>query len=168
MKLYSRGYIFLNMFVLLSASLFLVSCNKDETTIGPNSGSTSAGSTYLIFKVNGIAMDLSNSATGYYSTSSSSPGTYITSSPSGFTYPELDLGFPGKTTGTFTDANGAWLDYTDANNVDYYYNPSTCSITVTQYGNVGGYIVGTFTAIKHSSNSTATITEGKFSVKRTY
>jgi hypothetical protein len=168
MKSYLRGYIFLNMFVLLSALLFLVSCNKDETTTGPNSGSTGAGSTYLTFKVNGIAMDLSTSATGYYSTSSSSPGTYITSSPSGFTHPELDLGFPGKTTGTFTETSGGWLDYTDANNVDYYYSPYTCTITVTQYGNVGDYIVGTFTATKHSSNSTATITEGKFSVKRTY
>jgi hypothetical protein len=159
------------MCVLLSASLFFVSCNKDEesTTSPGSSTGTGSGSTYLTFKVNGIAMDLTQSGPiGFYSTSSSSLGTYITSSPSGFTHPELDLGFPGKTTGTFTDANGGWLDYTDANNVNYYYSPSTCSITVTQYGDVGGYIVGTFSATKHSSTSTATITDGKFSVKRTY
>ena len=168
MKPYLRRVLFLNMIVLLSASLFFVSCNKDETTTGPNSGSTGTGSTYLTFKVNGVVTDLSKSATGYYSTSSSSPGTYITSSPSGFTHPEIDLGFSGKTTGTFTETTGGWLDYTDANNVDYYYSPYTCTITVTQYGNVGGYIAGTFTATKYSSSSTATITEGKFSVIRTY
>jgi hypothetical protein len=168
MKSYLRGYICSSLFILLM-SLFIVSCAKDETTVGPDSSSKGSGSTYLTFKVNGVAMDLTQSGPiGYNSQSSSSPGSYITSSPSGFTHPELRLGFPGTATGTFTETTGGWLDFTDANDVNYYYAPYTCSITVTQYGAVDGYIVGTFSATKHSSNSTATITEGKFSVKRTY
>jgi len=172
MKSFFRGYTHSTFFVLLSISLLLISCDKkDETTTGPDSGSpgsgSNSGSTYFTFKVNGVAQNFSQYNTvGYYY--SASNGTYITTSPSGFSYPSVNLGFPGKTTGTFTQTSGGWLDYTDANNVDYYYEPSTCSITVTQYGDVGGYIVGTFSAVKHSSSSTATITEGIFSVRRTY
>ena len=155
------------LFVLLSMSFLFVSCDKTEETVGPNSGSPGSGSTYLTFKVNGVTMDFGQyNPYGYYYATNG--GTYIDGHPGGFNNPDFELGFPGKTTGTFTETSGGWLDYTDASGTDYYYEPSTCTITITQYGDVDGYIVGTFSATKHSSSSTATITEGKFSVKRTY
>jgi hypothetical protein len=167
MNLSFRRYTHSILLVLLFVSLFLVSCDKTEVTTGPNSGSNGSGSTYFTFKVNGVAMDFAQyNPNGFYYASDNS--THIYGTPGGFSSPYFDLGFYRKATGTFTEANGAWVDYTDANGIDYYYDPSTCSITVTQYGDVGGYIVGTFSAVKHSSNSTATITDGKFSVKRTY
>lgn len=165
MKSYLREHFYLNLFVLLFVSLFSISCNKDESnSTDPSSGSSSS---YITCKVNGVAMNFTQETpVGYYYSTNNK--TYVTSHPSGFTHPEINLGFPGKATGTFTESDGAFLDYTDANDVDYYYEPSTCSVTVTQYGDVGSYIVGTFTATKHSSSSTATITEGRFSVQRTY
>ncbi|RPI02169.1 MAG: hypothetical protein EHM64_14480 [Ignavibacteriae bacterium] len=173
MKSSIYGYQKLAAFVILSASLLFISCSKDETTVGPNSSSNNngsnsdAGSAYFTFKVDGVAMDfLQYNPTGFYYATNG--GTYISGREGGFTYPDFDLGFPGKTTGTFTESSGGWVNYTDANNVDYYYEPSTCTITVTKYGAVGDYIVGTFSATKNSSTNTVSITEGRFSVIRTY
>jgi hypothetical protein len=149
--------------LLFCAAILFTSCDDDKSNPASNTG----GSEYLTFKVNGAAMDFAQyGPSGYYYSANSQ--TYISGRAGGFASPDFDLGFPGKTTGTFTETSGGWVDYTDANGVNYYVDPSTCSITVTQYGEVGGYIVGTFSAVKSDGTNTATITEGRFSVKRTY
>ncbi|MGD0036731.1 MAG: hypothetical protein ABSC53_05515 [Bacteroidota bacterium] len=160
MKSYLRGYICLNMFVLLSASLFLVSCNKDERSItGPSS---STNSTYFTMKVNGVAMSFDTTA-GCYDDYGNF--TIITTAPYAWTHPEIDLTIPGMTTGTFTQANGGTVAYIDTSNYSYG-NAQTCTITITQYGDEGGYIVGTFSATDTCGGKTAKITEGRFSVIR--
>jgi hypothetical protein len=167
LKSYYREYTCLFLFILLM-SLFLVSCKKDDHTVAFDSTEPGSGTAYMAFRVNGVAMDCSQySLSGFYFSTTNK--TYISISPNGVTYFELNFGFSGKASGTFTETTGAWLNYTDEINGNYYYAPNTCSITVTQYGDVDYYIVGTFSATKTSSNNnTATITEGKFSVKRTY
>jgi hypothetical protein len=148
---------------LLCASLLFISCDDDKS----NPAGSTGGSEYLTFKVNGTAMDFAQyGPSGFYYSANNQ--TSIVGRTGGFANPDFSLGFPGKTTGTFTEASGGWVDYTDANGTNYYVEPSTCSITVTQYGEVGGYIVGTFSAVKSDGSNTATINDGRFSVKRTY
>jgi hypothetical protein len=168
MKPTFRAFLPLTLCFFLSASLLLTSCDEDKSNPTNNNNNNTSGSVYLTFKVNGVAKDYAQyNPFGYYYANNN--GSYIDGREGGFTHPDFNLGFPGKTTGTFTEANGGWLDYTDENDVDYALTSSTCTITVTQYGAVDGYIVGTFSAVKYSpSNLTATVTEGKFSVKRTY
>jgi hypothetical protein len=149
-------------------SLLLVSCKEGDHTVAFDSTGPGSGTAYLAFRVNGVAVDCSPyTMSGFYSSTTNK--TFISFLPSGVTYFELNFGFSGKATGTFTETTGGWLNYTDEINGNYYYAPNTCSITVTQYGDVGHFIVGSFSATKTSSNnSTATITEGIFSIKRTY
>lgn len=94
-------------------------------------------------------------------------GTYFTGSTFSPAYSYLDANFAGSATGTFPLS----ISVTDKNQQTYIsYNTSpglSVSAQITEYGNVGGYIAGTFSGNLKAANSSATkLVSGSFRIKR--
>lgn len=79
----------------------------------------------------------------------------------------LDLIFPSKSTGSWTDLTNANMTLTiQQSGTINFYGLGTCLISVSQYGAVNDVVVGTFSGTLVSFSDTVKITEGTFSAKR--
>lgn len=84
----------------------------------------------------------------------------------------MNIVIPEKTTGEWTNIEGAYILYTDNGKKGYEaYNEMTDSksltVIITEYGDVGDFIEGTFSAkLSDEFNNIINISEGKFKVKR--
>ena len=84
---------------------------------------------------------------------------------------KVNIYFPGKTMGTFSASDGVTFQVIDSDGGQWYGGDSFSefSVVVTAYGAVGEKIEGTFSGMVISDDNesvTASVTEGKFSVKR--
>ena len=69
-----------------------------------------------------------------------------------------------------TEADGAMVTYAESATsafVAMAISPGTsCTVTITEYGPVGGLVVGTFSAVVSDGTDTRTISNGTFCVVR--
>ena len=88
----------------------------------------------------------------------------------GSQYPSIGIVFPGGTAGTFTEADGVVVTYAESAASAFIamtISPGTsCTVTITEYGPVGGLVVGTFSAVVSDGSNTLTISNGTFCVVR--
>ncbi len=88
----------------------------------------------------------------------------------GSQYPSIGIVLPGAATGTLTEADGVMVTYsesaTSAFTAMLIIPGTSCTVTITDYGSVGGLVEGTFSAVVSDGTSTLTITNGTFSVVR--
>lgn len=174
-----RGAIWwLSMALLGMAALFLAGCSDEEED------SSSGSSESFVISINGAAdITFSDSAEvgGVYATTEVNPDFLWADSTAivagGFGTPPGGLvTADGSSTGTFNFIGGnAYMSYTVSATLGYVAADgfgTIGSVTITQYGSVGGYIEGTFTvtdAVEFVSGSPsgATVTlDGSFSVIR--
>ncbi|MCD4792683.1 MAG: hypothetical protein K8R54_05595 [Bacteroidales bacterium] len=84
----------------------------------------------------------------------------------------MNIVIPEKTTGEWTNADGAYILYTNDGKTGYeVYNNMKGSkplyVIITKYGNVGDFIEGTFSAkLSDEFNNIIEISEGRFKVER--
>jgi hypothetical protein len=135
---------------------------------GPRSslvfGTTSLGAVSISFFLNGVYKSYSEAYTNSYLDTSAPPYTVINGSAYdvsfGFRRINLSVLIRGSTAGTYpADRFLASVLYSR----DPTIYSSSCAVTISQYGAVGGQIVGTFSAILDDGS---TITSGSFNVLR--
>lgn len=124
-----------------------------------------------------IAFDLDGSPAGYSGVAGavyeiSADITVIAARASADSqYPSIALIVPGGDAGTFTEADGVMVTYAESATsafVAMMMAPGTsCTVTITNYGPVGGSVEGTFSAVVSDGTNTRTISNGTFSVVRT-
>lgn len=88
----------------------------------------------------------------------------------GSQYPSVAIVLPGGGIGTLTEADGVMVTYAESaasGFVAMSMAPGTsCTVTITDFGPVGGLVVGTFSAVVSDGTDTLTISNGTFCVVR--
>ncbi|MBU1078607.1 MAG: hypothetical protein KKH98_15015 [Spirochaetes bacterium] len=171
------------MILILSISFLITGCSQDSKDDNPLSPVPAAVDpappaavpepTSFLYKMDGVQVDNSVRCGGFYDLSYSE--TVLGGWDNNSTYkPILYLNTPGKTTGTFTETDGAWALYVVSTNEVYYINLNSnnvCLITINSIGGVGKRIKGSFTLeMTNITSSTPTdkimITDGSFNIIR--
>ena len=84
----------------------------------------------------------------------------------------LNIIVPKNITGEWTNIEGAYILYTQSGTTDYEAHDDmsgaiSLTVTITEYGNIGDYIEGTFSGeLADEFDNIIVISEGKFKVKR--
>jgi len=134
------------------------------------------GAYYVSFEADGVPVTLTEGAvpggttyeqaTGYFSKSSFT----IWASEEGNSNHVIKLRFAGLTTGTYVDPNCGCVYYTDYPDTYYasdFYLAHDLTITVTELGEVGDVISGTFSGtLEDDADTEMIITNGEFRVLR--
>lgn len=157
---------FTSIFAIALVAMLSLSCASDSPT---NPGTTSDG-TFTFSKSGALTGATNFSSFTVASFSTEGDETFIAGSTvaitSGASVANLAvLTVPGKTTGTWSfDDNAAMAMFFSSSP----YIATSGTITITEYGAVGGRIKGTFsgTTVNPIGSSTVEITSGVFNIKR--
>jgi hypothetical protein len=162
----------LRLFVTALASIVLVACSDDDQVTAPTPG---ASFRMTVTTGSSTATRTWAHSAGMFNTKEQQSYIYGTDIPLRQTEQELPafmtIVVPGRRTGTFTvgtTAGSAQMAYSSqANSLTTAYAATSGTVTVTQYGSVGGRIEGTFSGSFASlSGAQVTISNGQFSVQR--
>ncbi len=157
-KICFRFMILIALLSLLTAceeesGYYYASFEADGTPVTLTEGAVPGGTTY-------------EQATGYFSKSS----FYIYASEEGNSNRVIRLSFAGDTTGIYVDPDCNCIYYTDYPDTFYEaenFSAPDLTITVTELGEAGGVIAGTFSGtLQDSGVVTVVITNGEFRVLR--
>lgn len=171
---------FFFLVLLTAASIVIVSgCSKDSKSSNPlipgnggNNGNNGNGngSQASVF-INGDGFDLlqltANDGASYYSTEENSTYTSIVVKAGADTVLIL-LATSGRQTGTFSWNESEAISYLIVTGDEYipYVSANSGKTTISEYGNVNGYIKGTFSGSVYKSETNDPVDiDGSFSIK---
>lgn len=145
------------------AVLVLGGCGDDGNGVG------GGGTGTVAFDVDGSPVSCSGLASAGHEISADI--TVIAAQASaGSQYPSIGIILPGAAIGTLTEADGVMVMYAESATSVFtamtIIPGTSCTVTITDYGPVGGLVVGTFSAVVSDGTNTLTISNGTFSVVR--